>query len=314
MKNRNLVFIFIIFTFSFSTTWLYYTNNPWSINMSSRSSGIGGITLESYNHLNQDDNLTQISVFNSNMFGNLINYSNIFLTHKINKIVILGNSFNRIKIGMLSRKINNIPSTQYAWNEIIFNEPLLSDIDYDLIEYYDHKDISLLLFIPFSNKYGNFAINLRPSYSKLAQYSANTFAFDLTYSKLYMEKFYFGMIFGNLFSYKKWSTGHIEKFYPSLSTLLNYNYSDISIFIQLDNLYFDTNYLKSTYDILNSLKLGFEYTIYNEFDLRMGYNEYFYTIGIGIKIYNILFDYTYLYHQDLDQSHQLTISFLIKNK
>ena len=81
-----------------------------------------------------------------------------------------------------------------------------------------------------------------------------------------------------------------------------------------ENLYFDANYLESTYDILNSLKLGCEYTIYNEFDLRMGYNDYFYTIGIGTKIYNILFDYTYLYHQDLDQSHQFTISFLIKNK
>ena len=32
---------------------------------------------------------------------------------------------------------------------------MISDINYDLIDYFDHKDIALLLLVPFSNKYGD---------------------------------------------------------------------------------------------------------------------------------------------------------------
>ena len=315
MNYNKILFFSIFLSFLSCENWMYYSNNPWQLNMSSRSSSIGGICLENYNYSNKTSNLNRISMFNSTMFKGLVDYSNIFFAYKINKINILGNSINAIKIGLLNRRITDIPNTESAWNQALFSEPILSDIDYDLIEYYDHKDFSLLVYIPFSNQYGNFGINLGPSHSKINQYKANSFSLDISYSSLNMEVFYFGLLLKNLFSYKKWNTGYVEKFYPSLSALLNYNYSKkVSMFIELKDLYFDSDYLNDNFNFKESVSLGCEYSIYEQFDLRVGFNHDFYTFGIGTKIYNTLFDYTYLDHIDLDSSHQFTISFLIQNK
>ena len=312
--NHKKLTLCIFLSFLSSANWVYSSNNPWAINMSSESSSIGGITLESYNYSDNELNTNKINIFNSTMFNGLIGYNNIIFTHKINKISILGNSFDSFKIGILNRKINNIPNTQYAWDQMLLNEPVLSDIDYDLIEYYDHKDVSLLAFIPFSNQYGSFGVTLRPMYSKINEYSAEAFNLDISYSNSNKNNFHFGLLFNNVISYKKWNTGYVEKVYPSLSTLLTYSYSDLSIFMELKNLYFDSHYLNNQFDFIKSINLGFEYAIYNELDLRMGFNSDFYTFGVGTSIYNILFDYTYLYHKDLDYSHQFTLSFLIKNQ
>ena len=313
MNHKKILIFSILLSFSYSASWVYYSNNLRSTNTSSRSSSIGGIPLEFYNYFNEDLEYNKLNIFNSTMFKGLVGHNNIIFTRKTKKINILGNAIDEFKIGILNRKINNIPNTQYAWNQALFNEPVLSDIDYDLIEYYDHKDISILAFIPFSNKYGNFGISLRPAYSKINEYSADAFSLDISYSNFNTERFSFGLLFNNIISYKKWSTGYIEKFYPSLSTLLRYHYSDLSVFIEVKDLYFNSSYLNNTFDFMQSMNLGIEYSIYNQVDLRMGSNSDFYTFGIGTEIYKILFDYTYLHHKDLDYSHQFTLSFLIQN-
>ena len=90
----------------------------------------------------------------------------------------------------------------------------------------------------------------------------------------------------------------------------NYKMQKLGYFIEIDNFYFDSNYLKE-YNIYNNTTVGIEYILLKSIVFRSGYNRNYYSMGFGITIFDILFDYAYLSHQSLGDSNQITLSFSI---
>ena len=296
-----------------SSNWFYEQNDPWQINTSSRSSSLGGVDIYNYSQLiSKSPEYNHISIFNSNMFGDIIHYNNIYYKFDIDRRTILGSTLENIKIGCLNRTIDIIQNTTQVWDASMSNVPLLSDINYELIEYYQHRDVSLSILLPFSNKVGSFGLDIKPSFSKIDTYTSSSINLDFMYSKVISDNLAIMLSLENIFSYKKWSSDTVERFYPKLQLLLHFTNERINYFFQLDNFYLNYDFLSESYNIFNNIKMGLEYSMNDKLKYRIGFNEYYNTYGIGVPFNNFIFDYACLDHKDLNFSHQFTITYLIK--
>lgn len=292
-----------------SNSWIYDYNNPWDINKDSRSSALGGIDLNPYFDLDS----RSIHIFNSNMFNNIINYNNIYYKEQFDPQIILGNTFEKVKIGFLNRSINNIKNTSLIWDSQDLNEPVLSEFNYDLIDYYDHRDIALSIFLPFTNSVGDFGLDIKPSFLKIDKYSAKSISLDLMYFKEIINGLSIMLSIDNLLSYRKWSNNSVERFYPELQVLTNVKFNDINFFIEIDNMYTNYNFIVNDYDLLDNISLGIEHFFNDRLNLRIGSSKYYNTFGFGLKIGDFIIDYSYLEHEKLDFSNQFSITYLIKD-
>ena len=307
MINRPLVFFIIFFSVLTSSEWYFTDNNFWKINTSSRASALGGINLNKFPILsdNQYSN-NKVRIYQSNMYKGVIEYNNISYSHKIDECYILDSKINRFNIAFFNRQLDNIIGTSNIWNDEINPPSNSSDINSSLVDYYNHNDFSFLGEIFLQNEVGNFGLHFMPSFSKVDTYSSKSINVDLSYSKD-LNDFFLGAIINNFFSYRKWNNNTLERFYPSLSLLINRKLNDMNYFLEIDNIYFNNTKLE------DKIKLGLEYNIYAKSNIRFGYNSSYFSVGLGFNIYNkILFDYSYLNHADLGGSNQITLIFLLQ--
>tara|TARA_Y100000590_G_C14882705_1_gene699613 strand:- start:37 stop:435 length:399 start_codon:yes stop_codon:yes gene_type:complete len=105
-----------------------------------------------------------------------------------------------------------------------------------------------------------------------------------------------------------------ERFYPYVSLINRFKLHKAFIFLQIDELYLNSEYLKSSYNISESFNVGIEYPVNNRLDLLGGINDSFTSFGLNIKIVNLLFGYTYLDHIELESSHQISITYLLNQE
>ena len=79
----------------------------------------------------------------------------------------------------------------------------------------------------------------------------------------------------NLFSYRRylhsknqgwdwWGEQTTERFYPYFSVISSFRLYKGTIFLEIDDLYVDLEYLQSSYDINESFNFGIEYPINNK--------------------------------------------------
>ena len=85
-----------------------------------------------------------------------------------------------------------------------------------------------------------------PSFSKVAEYSSKSINIDISYSKNgkiipHWEDFFLGFTLNNIFSYKKWDNENVERFYPSLSLLISKKFKNTAYFLEIDNLYLNSD-------------------------------------------------------------------------
>ena len=310
--NKILLVSFLIISFLFSNGWFYSENNPWDINNDSRSSALGGIDLYNYTEFNSDSTSSDIvRIFNSSMFNNIIDYNNISYKQRINDITIIGNTFNKIKVGLLNRVIDNIENTSLVWNSEFANDPTLSDLNYELIEYYEHRDVGLSVFVPFSNFMGEFGLDIRSIFSKIDTYSANSINFDFIYFKKIADNISIMTSINNFYSYKKWDNQTLEKFYPELEILTHLRLKNTNYFLEVNGIYLEDKFLNNHYNIVDNVKIGIEQSINNKLKLRLGYSKNYQTYGFGLVINSFILDYSHLKHANLDFSNQFTIAYLI---
>ena len=305
----------LITSFLFSSEWFFSENNPWEINTDPRSSALGGVDLYNYSEFNSkeiDSNI--VGIFNSRMFNGIIQFNNIYYNKKFESKTLLGNTFNKIKFGFFNRSIENIENTSLLWNSELGNEPTLSDLNYDLIEYYDHRDIGLSIFFPFSNFIGDFGVDIRSIFSKIDIYKANSLNLDFMYFKKIDNNLSIMTSINNIYSYKKWSNKTSEKFYPALEILTHLKIKRTNFFAEVNNIYFNKNFLTDQLDIFDNIKLGVEHRINDMLLLRLGYSEGYQTYGFGLIVNSFIFNYSYLKHTSLDFSNQFSIAYLIDNK
>ncbi len=313
MIYRFIILSIVFFSILFPKNWIYENNNPWDINTDPRSSALGGIDL--YNYLeftHEQSHIDNINLFSSRMFNDIINYSNIYYLKNIDSLVILGNTFNKVKIGLLNRVIKNIENTTLVWSPSSSNEPILADLNYDLIQYYDHRDVGISFFIPFSNNLGDFGLDFRPAFSKINRHHSVSFNLDFLYFRKISNKFSIMTSVNNIFSYKKWSNQSIEWFCPEFEIIAHFQLKNTIFFIELYDIYLDTEFLNN-YRIVENLKIGVEHSINEKFRLRLGKSSNYQTYGFGVEIDNFIFDYSYLKHEKLDYSSQFAITYKIKN-
>lgn len=321
MVNRLYFFLLIsLYTFGFnSSNWYFENDNSWSINTSSRSSALGGVKIDQFSIMLSKENYDildyqdQIKIHNSSMYDDILQYNNISY-HKNTDLHIFGNHIRFINFSLLNRKIHDISNTTEIWNDEFSPPSNPGDINTSLIEYYNHNDFCFSIFIPVSNFLGEFALDIKPGFSKIGTYSSKSINLDLNYFYISKSKdISLGIFLNNFFSYKIWNNDIVERFYPSLSILMNYQndrMKNLSLFIQIDEFYFDSNYLEG-YNIDNNITIGLEYTLNHSMVIRSGYNKNYYSMGFGVTIFDILFDYAYLNHQFLGTSNQITLSFSI---
>ena len=302
--------IIILFMPLFSSQWYFDDNNYWKFNTSSRDSALGGISLNKFPSLsdNEYDN-NKIRIYNSSNYSQLINYNNVFYSHNFFNVDFLGNSLYKVNFSFFNRNLDNIIGTSEIWNDEI-NAPLNpSDINSSLIDNYSHNDFSFLVEFFLKNNLGDFGLHVMPSLSKIDTYSSKGFNLDLSYSKK-INSLYLGFSFNNIFSYKKWDNSSVERFHPSFMLLLSREFNSADFFIEIDNWYFT-----SKNKIGDKVKLGLEYKLNSKSNIRFGYNSKFLAMGLGLNLYDkILFDYSFLNHSDLGNSNQITVIFLIQKE
>ena len=315
MMNKLLSIFILINSLLFSSDWFFSENNPWEINSDPRSSALGGVDLYNYSEFNYGQIQSDVvGIFNSRMFNGVIDYNNIYYNKKLESKAILGNTFNNIKFGFFNRSIDNIQNTSLLWNSELGNEPTLSDLNYDLIEYYDHKDIGLSIFLPFSNFIGDFGVEIRSIFSKIDIFKASSLNLDFMWFKKIDDNLSIMTSINNIHSYKKWSNKTSEKFYPALEILTHFKIKKTNCFAELNNIYLNKNFLINQYDVLDNVKLGIEHKVNDMLLLRLGYSESYQTYGFGLFVKSFMFNYSYLKHANLDFSNQFSIAYLIDNR
>ena len=310
MVNRILIFFIIITAELISSQWYFSDSDISKFNISSRSSSLGGVNLDKFPSLsgNSSEN-DKFQVYNSSMYDGIVDYSNIFYSRKMKNLYILGNHINNINLGIFNRKLNDVIGTYNVWNDEIVPPSSPDDINSSLLNYYNHNDYTFLVELFLNNKLGNFGIHFIPSLSKVDVYSSKSFSIDLSYSK-YWREIFLGFTINNIFSYKKWDNQSVERFYPSLSLLVNKRFEKINSFFEIDSFFVNGND-----EIQDKIKIGLEYSIYTKSNLRIGYNSNYISIGFGVNVYDkIIFDYSYLKHSFLGSSNQITLTFLLHNK
>ena len=309
MANKLLILFIISLSQLFSSQWYFDENDFWEVNTSSRASALGGINLNKFLTLSDSEySNNRIQIYNSSMYDGIIEYNNIFYTCKINDLHILGSDVNSINLAFFNRKLDDIVGTTNIWNDEINPPSNSNSIDNSLIDYYNHNDFAFLVDFFLKNPLGDFGLHFTPSFSKVDSYSSKAISIDLSYSQ-YLNNVFLGAILNNAFSYKDWSNGNTERFYPSLSLLISREFKKVNYFLEIDNFYINNNN-----KLKDKIKLGIEYDIYVNSNIRFGYNSRYFSVGLGTNIYNkILFDYSYLSHPELGNSNQITIIFLIQD-
>ena len=319
MINNTFIYLFLILSQVFSnSSWYFQKDDLWNNSVSSRSSALGGVYLEKFEQFEDMENLKnleiesdKIKVFSSRVYGNSIKYSNIFYTKKVGGLIIFGNKINFIRFGFLNRRINDIANTTEIWSDELSPPITPDDLNGNSIDYYNHNDFSASVFIPIVNDIGQFSLNLKSGFSKIGPASSKSLNVDLSFLYSLNNSFHIGVSINNLFSFKKWYNEIEERFYPYLSVLMNYNYQKSNIFLEIRDFYLDLNYIQDKYRLSDNIGIGLEYLIYKDLYFRGGYSNYQASLGLGINLYDMVFDYSYLNHDYLGKTAQISATFLV---
>ena len=136
---------------------------------------------------------------------------------------------------------------------------------------------------------------IKPIYHSIASQNSYGMTFDFIYFKK-VDKINFILGIEDFYSFKKWSTGIVENYYPN------------SFFNFTINL---KRFLVS-FEYCNSLLYGLEYKITDYFSIRTGYNRYekiSYGIGINTDIINLNYAYVNTASNEFEYVNQFSLLF-----
>ena len=292
--------LFILFT-----SIVVSSNNYESIyNLSSnaRNAAMGGIHISSNSISSLFD--APLSFDLENLYDNDVLFS--FNNQYNNNIEVMHFAYciyssekNKLGFGLVNRLIDNNFNTSYAWQDNGDGIPTQDEIDYNQIFKFKDQEIGLLIsYNHYLNEKSAFAINIKPLYHSIGGLSATGFGFDA----LYTRKTNLGnasLILSDLWSTKKWDFGIVEKLEPTVYLNSEFNYGKIILCIE-----FDSN--SNGYG-------GIEYSVNRLINLRMGSNKSYTSLGVGLNLNLITFDYVYMHNNYLlGNSHMLSFAFDIK--
>ena len=159
--------------------------------------------------LNEFHQKGKLSLTYTNYYSGLVNYFQ-------SSYIFKSDDKSRIGISFLHKEIKDIPNTQNAWADVgsIISQ---DQIDYSNIEFYDDRQVALIILYSSSSRLGSYGFKIKPVFTSVLEYSAIGIAFDLGLKKIVNERIRFGLNIENIISYNKWSSGQVYAKYPTLN-------------------------------------------------------------------------------------------------
>ena len=221
----------------------------------------------------------KLSLTYTNYYSGLVSYFQSSYIYK---------STDKAKIGIsfLHKEIKDIPNTQNAWADegLVISQ---DQIDYSNIEFYDDRQVALIILYSSTSRLGSFGLKIKPIYTSLLDFSAFGIAFDLGFNKLVNEKVKFGLNIENIFSYKRWSTGKVYSKYPKIN--LSNSYKGKSFYLMNE---ISIKYKQSSIDRV-IYAFGLEKEFKNSLNLRFGYSDQAIALGVGFRYKDVFYSYSY---------------------
>ena len=266
-----------LFYFIISSFLLSNDNSIYSLMSSPRNTSLGGIHMSTDNISSIFDAPLFLEDSKQNIFLSIQSHSELYNIFHLS-YCIYANSSSNFSIGFSRREIGNNFNTVLAFNNTGY--PNLEDINYENI--YKFSDQETGLFFSFNKIIETdfiIGINFKPIFHRIDNIYGVGSSFDIRY----LLKMNHGDIsFGaeNIFSFKKWDTGYIEKFDLNGYLAFSYNFNKSAIFYE--------------YNIIDKSKIGFEIQLIENLFFRSGINKYSTSFGFGLSLKNIILDYTYI--------------------
>ena len=244
--------------------------------------------------LNEFHHAGKISLSYANYYSGIINFfQSSYIIKKKNRA--------SIGIAFLHKKINNIPNTENAWEDI--GQVISQDeINYDNIDYYDDEQVSVLLLYSLNFKDTKIGFKIKPIYTSILDYSAFGITFDIGANKEINNNYSIGINIENLYSVNHWSTGETFSIYPKLELSNTLKFNKVYLIGELSSRYKSIDY-----------RLGVEINIKDYLQFRLGYSSYqSITTGIGFEFNEVFYSYSYSpYLKDIILGHNHQFSILL---
>ena len=209
------------------------------------------------------------------------------------------NFFNNVSIGIIYRKIEDIPNTLDAFS---LNGEQVVPIDYNLITYFDHWELATLFSI--SSKFSKYRVglNIKSLMYSILNDKAYGIGSDVGIIHNITKELLIGLVLKNFPTmYINWTTGKNEIIAPQLDIGLSYMKNNLNIVSGLQINRNNINY--------NS---GIKYKINRDSNIILGYNRSR-AVSMGIEIKRQLFIINYCYINSFKKipfqsSHEMTFS------
>ena len=270
---KSLIPLIILCSFIFSSIDF---DNIFNIKSSPRNIAIGGIHSTT-NDVSSIFDSPLCNLHPNDFFISINKYSSKMNVYHFAYSLIENSKIN-FSIGLVRREIDENFSTVNA--DVDSGYPNLQDIDYSQITAFNDKQTGILL--SYNAKLSNntlLGINFKPEYHKILNVSSFGFRFDIRYLFSFKN---FNILFAtdDLFAYKKWDTGLVEKY-------------NINSFISSSVKFSDSNSLFFEYNFTEKFKFGTEIIIFDEISLRFGLGNSNLKFGFGLNLKNLNIDYAY---------------------
>ena len=221
----------------------------------------------------------KLSLTYTNYYSGLVSYFQSSYIYK---------STDKAKIGIsfLHKEIKDIPNTQNAWADVgsIISQ---DQIDYSNIEFYDDRQVALIILYSSSFRLGSYGLKIKPIYTSLLDFSAFGIAFDLGFNKAFNEKVKLGLNIENIFSYNKWSTGKVYSKYPKINLSNSYKGKSFYLMNEISIKYNQNSIDRVIY------AFGLEKEFKNSLNLRFGYRDRTIALGFGFRYKDVFYSYSY---------------------
>ena len=221
----------------------------------------------------------KLSFTYTNYYSGLVSYFQSSYIYK---------STDKAKIGIsfLHKEIKDIPNTQNAWADVgsIISQ---DQIDYNNIEFYDDRQVALILLYSSSSRLGSYGLKIKPIHTSLLDFSAFGIAFDLGFNKAFNEKLKLGLNIENIFSFNRWSTGKVYSKYPKINLSNSYKGKSFYLMNEISIKYKQNSIDRVIY------AFGLEKEFKNSLNLRFGCSDQTIALGFGFRYKDVFYSYSY---------------------
>ncbi len=244
-------------------------------------------------HLTKDFSL---SLFTTK-FMNEVDYKNIAASKKF--------GFGTIGLGYMNLGVEGIPHTF----ENNFGDPDLIDTEFGVKDYFNYSNsIGKLSYQLSQNKYLHFGLSLSYVHTSLFTYKGSGVNLDVG-CLVTFENWDISIAGKNIVpSLKaKWNNGKQETIDRELVYATKYNFSNLGLDLlgQLKTVGKSRKYLFAS-------AINFNPTFFDVFHLSLGYKDFYvlnnvknnYTIGLGLDLFGVMFDYAYEQSNHFEFNHK----------